>query len=170
MNKEKLKSLIPVIVLALLAVGSIIYSKIIEPKKSKEDSIEILTNYSDFYTVNSCLAIVSSYISSDNSDNLYLLLSDAYKKNNDITTSNVLSLFKDLKGSYTFRSSKMYYQIINDNVTKYFVKGYFQTDEVTEEIHEKELTYFIVYLDSKNGTYSIEPYTGEIFMEGDFNE
>lgn len=139
-----------------------------------ENKINIVTNYSNFYTVNSCLYRLITHVTSKDSESLILLLNDNYKKENNITKDSVLGLFSNIDTDSTFVSRKMYYEKINQNITKYYVKGYVEKNQLFdfEEIVQTNKTdmYFIVYLDSLNKTFSIELYDGKIFLEGDLDE
>ena len=87
-----------------------------------------------------------------------------------------MNYFQSIPTSSTFISKKMYYQDINDNITKYYVFGTIEENYLLEEVEYRELktqdAYFIVYLDTSNKTFSIEPYSKELFekLGGDNNE
>lgn len=59
----------------------------------------------------------------------------------------------------------MYEQLINSNVTKYYVYGYLRVDDMDFNYNDKIDYYIIVYLNSENDTFSILPYDGEIFLK-----
>jgi len=164
------KSKLIAIILVIITLIVVIVSNLTKNNESEKEKISIVTNYSNFYTVNSCLYRLTTYLSLDDSKNVILLLNEQYKKNNRITTDNVMDLFIDVEGDSTFISQKMYYSNINSNITKYYVKGYIEKnqlfdDEVINNLNKTDV-YFIVYLDSSNKTFSIEPYDGEIFIKG----
>ena len=170
-DKSKLTAIILVVVTILVVVLTYIFDKDKEIEKNK---IEIVTNYSNFYTVNSCLYRTITYITSQDKDSLLLILSDNYKNENKIDKNNVINLFDTIETDSTFVSKKMYYEKLNNNITKYYVYGHIEKnqivdDEFTNKSEYKEM-YFIVYLDSNNKTFSIEPYSGEIFIGGENNE
>ena len=173
-DKSKLTAIILVIATILVVLISFIFDN--KENKNQVSDISIVSNYSNFYTVNSCLYRTISYASSKDSESLFLVLDDNYKKENNITKENVLNLFNDIGEDYTFISKIMYYQEINDNITKYYVSGQAQLnqiydDSVTNKVPYNDM-YFIVYMDSSNKTFSIEPYTSELFLKlgGDNNE
>ena len=144
----------------------------------KEDvvkkDIRIVTNYSNFYTVNSCLYRTITYINSGDTESLLLVLTDQYKKDNNIDESNVLSIFANIENNSSFNPQKMYYENLNKNITKYYVYGYIEEDILTEDVEisnpNKKTAYFIVYLDTTKEIFSVEPYSGDIFLEGDADE
>lgn len=170
-DKSKLTALILAILAVIAIISSIITSNI---KENKDKEILIVTNPSNFYTVNSCLYRTITHISSQDYDNLLLLLNDNYKIENKITKDNVLSVFPKVNSSSTFVSEKMYYQELNSNIIKYYVMGYIDENRIYDgedlENIEKKYTYFIVYLDSKNEIFSVEPYNGEIFNKEGLDE
>ena len=163
------------IVLAVLAIIVIIISLVTGNDNKKNDSKPLMvTNASNFYTVNSCLYRTITYLAEKNKESLNLILSEQYKKENKIKEDNILNLFPNVEESSTFVSEKMYYEIITSNITKYYVKGYIQIDSKMDDeplkTKDYDSVYFIVYLNSTDKIFSIEPYEGEIFNEGDINE
>lgn len=167
-DKSKVTAIILVIVTIIVVFVS---NFILKNKEGNEEKINIVTNYSNFYTVNSCLYRTITYASSNDIDSLFLTLNDKYKKDNKITEENVLELFKDVESDSTFVSEKMYYTEINKNLLKYYVEGSIERNQISDDADTNKLeskkVYFIVYMDSKNKIFSIEPYDGQVFIEGD---
>lgn len=168
------KSKLVAIILAILAIIAIIVSLVSKEEVKKEKyKTEIVTNYSNFYTVDSCISRTINYISNKDNENLYLVINDDYKTKNNITKENVLDIFGEIKTNTSFVSRKMYSKKIDDNVTKYFVSGYIQENQLFDNSvvknQSKQYMYFVVYLDSSSKLFSVEPYSGKIF-EGDENE
>ena len=166
------KSSILVILVAVLAIVVVVLSSIFG-KKEEEPEIRIVTNYSDFYTVNSCLYRMVTYASSNDLNSLLLVLDKNYINENKIDITNVLSVFPSIDEDSTFVSKKMYYQILGNNITKYYVYGIIEDNSLYEDgsiINDnKEKSYFIVFMDKKNKTFSVEPYDGKIFNGGEAN-
>ena len=166
------KSKLTAIILVILTVVVVIVTFIIEQnkKEEKDNDISIVTNASNFYTVNSCLYRTITYISSEDEESLLFLLPEEYKEKNGIKQDNVLDLFFDVSETSTFVSQKMYYEILSNNLTKYYVQGYVQENEIMDDSlltkKDYDSVYFIVYLDSNENIFSIEPYDGKIFKEG----
>lgn len=162
--------------LGFLAIVVLIISLVSGNSDKQKDNFEtlIVTNASNFYTVNSCLYRTITYLASEDKESLMLLISDDYKKRNKVKEENVLDLFFDVEENSTFVSEKMYYQTITSEITKYYVKGHIETEKIMDDVPlEKknyESIYFIVYINSFDKLFSIEPYDGEIFIEGDANE
>lgn len=170
-DKSKLIAIILVVITILVVVLSSLYNK---DEKQEDSTKYIVTNYSDFYTVNSCLYRVITYIASENKSDMMLVLSEDYKKNNKVTEETILNLFPKIEEGSTFVSTKMFYQNIDGNIKKYYVQGYIEMNQLVNMNNssnlEKNNTYFIVYLDRENKIFSIEPYSGEIFMDGETDE
>ena len=173
-DKSKLTAIILVIITLVVVISSFIFDN----KNSVDETgkIKIVTNYSNFYTVNSCVYRAINYISSNNKENLLLILNDSYKKEKKINETNILNVFESIGENSTFVPKKMYYQEINENITKYYVYGNVQQNQIfddgyTNKLDYKEM-YLIVYLDTNNKTFSIEPYSKELFTNigGDNNE
>lgn len=171
-EKSKLTVIILIIVTIVVVIMSSLFGKQI--KKQEDDNIEIVTNYSNFYTVNSCLYRLVTYLHSDDKESIMLVLSDDYKNKNQVTNENVLNEFPNVDVDSTFVSNKMYYQKLKNNITKYYVRGYIEENQISDNFDTNKLNreevYFIVYLDTEQKIFSIEPYSGEIFMDGDDNE
>lgn len=159
------KSNLAVFALVIFTIFVVIISNI-EKEDIEKSKIKIVTNYSDFYTVNSCIQRVNYYISSNDRESLFFVLNDKYKKKNNIEKNSVISIFDEFDTLSTFSSRKMYYEKINDNVKKYYVMGEKKSDITLQTT----TAYFIIYLDTKNGLYSVEPYNGEVFIGGVANE
>lgn len=162
------------IILSISAVLVVVLSLIFNNKSTSSAEIKIVENYSDFYTVNSCLYRTITYISSQDKNTLLLILNNQYKKQNKIDEENVLTFFPKVESNSTFVSRKMYYQKLNSDLTKYYVYGYIQNDQFYEDAkidnRDNEDVYFIVYLDTNKKIFSVEPYSGEVFIGGDYNE
>ena len=147
-DKSKLLTILLVIVTIIVVAVNYIYNN--SKKEEENKDIKIVTNYSNFYTVNSCLYRVINYIYLGDEDSLLKLVSDEYKKNNKITKENVLNLFPKINNDSTFDSRKMYYEQINNNVMKFYVYGHikdnlFLDGDVVTKINYTE-SYFIVSL------------------------
>ena len=160
------------LVLVILVITVVILSIINQNKKNNTDNnISIVTNYNDFYTVDSCLYRTVTYLNTNDMDSLSLVLTDEYKKNNDI--NNIFNEYSNLPSDSTFASRKMYYEKVNNNITKYYVYGYALPNLFIENSNDymrgKVDLYFIVYIDSDNLTFSVEPYDGEIFIGGEID-
>ena len=170
-DKSKLIAIILVVITILVVVLTNIFNK---EKEETQTKIEIVTNYSNFYTVDSCLYRTITYVSSNDKESLLSILSSGYKKENNIDESNVLNLFDEIDENSIFVSKKMYFEQINENITKYYVYGQVKEnqildDELMTEDNYKE-KYFIVYLDTLNKTFAIEPYDGNLFIGGEIYE
>ena len=171
---KKDNSKIIAILLATLAIIVLIISFVFKKTEHQKEELTILKNPSKFFTVNSCIYRVTTYISRKETKNLLKVLDQSYKKKNKVNQDNVLDIFPKLEGDVTFVSKKMYYHEVNKNITKYYVQGIIKPNVIHDytkvEIENYNNVYYIVTLDSKNQLFSIEPYDGKIFMDGDKNE
>lgn len=172
---RKDKSNIIAIILVIITLFVVVITFIVNNSNKEEPKISIVTNYSDFYTVSSCIYRTFTHVSAKDSENLMLLLSDNYIKNNNVTNTNVLTHFIELGDNPSFLAKKMYYQNINDDVVKYYVMGIAYKNEIYDDdlVYKNDdgvKLYFIVYLDYNNSIFYIEPYDGNIFKVGETNE
>lgn len=159
-----------VIVTIVVLIASIVmnYTK----KEENKNDINIVTNYTNFYTVDSCANRFITSIITEDYDSLLKQLSRSYKKENSINKDNVLNIIGSIDAT-SYKSNKMYYEKINDNVTKYYVKGSLIKESLDENMNIVSNTlsdyYVIIYLNKNNDTFSVEPYDGKIFMSGDID-
>lgn len=165
MNNEEKSQKILAVVLVIILVMFGIYNLFF--KKSKEEKIDtktitVVKDNDRFYTVSSCVNKYLTYLSSNDVDNLYLLLNEGYIKENNITKENINDFIKPITDNLSFSPNKMFEQRLSKNVYKYYVKGYIRKDTFGQ-IGEKEIYYIIVIMDQSNLTFSIIPYNGEMF-------
>lgn len=172
--KEERKKLYLAIILPIITIIIVVISFTTRQSNDIKHDISILKQPSEFFTVNSCLYRTITYVSNKDTDSLLKVLSDTYKKKNKINANNVLKVFPSINGEATFVSKKMYYEKINNKIKKFYVKGIVKKNTIHDfsqvEKEENDYIYFIVTMDSKKQVFSIEPYDGEIFMDGDTNE
>jgi len=151
--------------LGILAVGLLIYS-IFFSNNNKKD-IEIVKSSSKFYTVSNCVYRYLTYVQSKSSDNVLLTLDKRYIEENNISKNNIFEKINVLEGNYNFEGRKMYQQKLNDDTIKYYVYGYLRKEVMNPSLAEDPIDYYvIVTLNTKNQTFSITPYDGEIFING----
>lgn len=171
-DKSKLTAIILIIVTIIVVILSTILNK--KEFQKEEEQINIVTNYSSFYTVNSCIYRLVTYLYSKDSNNLLLLLDDKYEEKNNINSENVLDEFPKVEFEPTFVSNKMYYETLTKDITKYYVKGYIEENQISDNFETEKSNrievYFIIYIDSSQKIFSVEPYSGDIFMDGELNE
>ena len=139
-------------------------------KEEKKEKIDIVTNYSNFYTVDSCLNRFVIFLSSKDEESILSILNDEYIKKEEIKKENVLDLFSEVKEGSNFVSKKMYYTKISENISKYYVYGSIEYNELQTTNNfksESNDVYFIVYIDKNKRLYSVEPYSGDIFNSGE---
>lgn len=127
-----------------------------------KESYNIVNNYNDFYTVNSCVYRYLTYLQSKNVDSLLKVLNEDFINSNGINESNIFNYLTFYEGNLNFSSKKMYEEKVNSNITKYYVYGYVEKD-VLDSFPEQIEAYFIVMLDEEEKIFSIQPYNGEIF-------
>ena len=172
MKKDRSKLL--AIFLVIVTIAVVVLSFMIKKENFEDSKIKIVTNPSEFFTVNSCIYRVTTYAFKKDTDSLIKVLDENYKKKNNINRENVLDKFLKLDEDSTFVSKKMYYKELNSNVKKYYVYGVIEENKIHDytEITNSNVEdmYFVVNIDSKQKIFSIEPYSGELFMDGEKNE
>lgn len=158
------------LIAALLAIAAVIVVclSIFNKGNDNQGKVKplIVDNYSDFYTVNSCIYRTITYISDKSIEDLLLVISDKYKKENKVTEENVLDFLPKVGQASTFVSKKMYYEYLKNGLEKYYVYGKIESDDMNGTGSAFD-SYFIVYLDRNSNLFSLEPYNGDIFAGGD---
>ena len=169
--REKLwknRKILFIIIFGFLAIIVLLISFFGE--SNVDNKIKIVKSSSKFYTVSGCVNRYLNYLYSEDVDSLLILIDKSYKNNNNINKNNFFDKIGKLDNLYTFEARKIYEQVINDNITKYYVKGYLLEEGINSNLSVKSDYYLIVNLDTKNSTYSIIPYDGELFLNGGKNE
>lgn len=163
-NEEKNKKILAVVLVIILVVFGIynLFFKKGKEEKIDTETIAVVKDNDRFYTVSSCVSKYLTYLSSSDTNNLYLLLNENYKKENNITKDNIYNYIGNIEGNISFNPRKMFEQRLSKNIYKYYVKGYIQKDTF-DQIGEKEIYYIIVIMNQSNLTFSIMPYNGEMF-------
>ena len=117
--------------------------------------VKYVENPTMFFTVENCVNKYVSLITAQDSEALYNVIDDKYKKENDITMDNVLQVNKYLNGNYSFIATKM----LEDKAEKYkyYVKGYLVEETMNDDnFSNTKIEYNLtVKLDVKNYTYSV---------------
>ena len=160
------------IIFGLLIVLLLFVTNFYNNKNNKEDTIQkteknkikILSNYDEFFTINSCVYKYISYLQSKDYNSVLKILNSDYKKNNNITESNIENFVENLDGKYSFSTKKIYYEVIDNNYTRYYVYGYLSKDMI-DVYGEKEDRYYIILFDTKNQLFSLTPYNEVGFKE-----
>ena len=131
MKRNTNKIFFPLLILMiLLIIATIIYNL----KNSKQDTVItnnnnyiLLSDYSKFFTVNSCVYRFIVYLQKEDYEKVFEILNTDFVDSNNVNTSNVKTYFPNLNdGNYTFVSKKIYYEKENNNIIKYYVYGYIQ--------------------------------------------
>lgn len=162
-RNEKILAIVIVIAVLILGVYKLFFEKddIVEEKIDTE-TISVVEDNSKFYTVSSCVSKYINYLSYEDTENLLILLSNNYKQNNSINSTNIYNYISILNNPSTFEPKKMFQQRISKSIYKYYVSGYLQ-EETLDSISMKQEYYIIVIMDEKNMTFEIEPYDGSLF-------
>ncbi len=162
-RNEKILTIVIVVAVLSLGIYKLFFEKndIVEEKIDTE-TISVVKDNSKFYTVSSCVSKYISYLSYEEIDNVLTLLSNNYKKNNSIDSSNIYNYISMLNAPSSFEPKKMLEQRLSKSIYKYYVSGYLQ-EETLDSTSMKQEYYVIVIMDEKNMTFEIEPYDGSLF-------
>ena len=160
-----------IIILIILVIISLIIYKL-NNKEEKEpvisNKIQMLTNYSKFFTIDSSINKLIVFLENKDTDSILKVLDDEYKNTNNI--NNVYDFFPKLNDCiYTFVSKEMYIKNTNNNIEKYYVKGTLNKEEMDENSVFVGEYYFIIKLDTDKRVFSLIPIDKEEY-EGVINE
>ena len=162
-RNKKVLAIVIVITVLLLGIYKIFFEKnVFEEEKIDTKTISVLKDNSRFFTVSSCVSKYIRYLSSNDTENLLVLLSNEYKEKSSINSSNIYSFVGTLTGNKTFSAKKMFQQRISKTIYKYYVYGFLE-ENLMDSVSAKEPYYLIVILDESNMTFAIEPYDGSMF-------
>lgn len=162
-RNKKIFAVVLVVAVVFLGIYKLFFEKtIVEEEKIDTETISIVKNNNRFYTVSSCISKYLNYLTTKDTDNLLILLSEDFKTKNSVTSENIYSFIGALDGTKTFSAKKMYEQRVTKSVYRYYVYGYIE-EEGINFISNKQEYYLIVLLDEKNMVFAIEPYDGSIF-------
>ena len=162
---KKYKDYIVIIVILLLIFVSISVLFNIDKKRDNVDKnvYVIEQDYSNFFTVNSCINKYIQFLVSKDTNSLLKVIDKKYITDNNLNESNVINSLGELNGIYNFLSKEMYKQN-KDDIEEYYVKGILQ-EEGMESILSTTEQYYKLYLYEKNMTYSITPISANKYRE-----
>lgn len=166
MNEDKNQKLLAVIiVIAVICLGvyKMFFAK--EKKSYIDTSIKIVEDINEFYTVSSCVDKFFLYFNANDTENILILLSKEYKKENNIDSNNLYNHIEKFDAYYNFVPKKIYVQQIDKHRYKYYVSGLKQIELEGAVFTYTDVSdyYIVVILDKANTTFAIEPYDGESF-------
>lgn len=117
--------------------------------------ILLVDSQSQYYSIIACLENYYNNILEGNNQKLYDILAVKYIEDNEITQENVIgkSNVENLVNA-NYNINEMYKQE-TDNIYKYYINGYLRDTNIN--------TYFIVFVDMNNATYSIYPIDKEYY-------
>ena len=170
MNKEvsNKKYLMIFIFILLFAFSMLLYNSRFNNKKEEEviekNKVELLNDYSRFFTINSCIYRYITYLQSKNIDSVVKVLDEEFKANNNINNDNVFDKVENLNGNYSFVSKKIYYEELDEYNFKYYVYGYI-VEDIMDDYGKKFDRYYIVNFDTNKNVFSITPYNETDFKE-----
>lgn len=164
MNEEKNQKVLAIVL--VIAVIVLFGYKLFFNKNNKNnidtETIELVKDNNKFFTVAGCIDKYLINLSSDNTENVLILLDEMYKKNNNINSNNLYSFIKKIDNYYGFITKKMYVQRESKSKYKYYVYGLIEKG-IEDSYKNYDDYYVIVTLDESNLTFSVQPYDGEMF-------
>jgi hypothetical protein len=146
-----------ILILILVFAGK----KIQDMKKDPVDkSYYIVKDYNRYYTVSNILDKYYTALSNKNYDAVYKMLSDDYKKNNDINESNVQTKIKIYDIRTTYQGALMCNKRLGKGHTSYYVSG---SVVGTNQYKVFDDVYYEVMLDESTMTFTISEIDASTF-------
>lgn len=184
MEKLQRKVLVTIIIMVILAIiciiALLIYLNLEKQRTTSEQVLEnnevgntfyeideieanteirLVDSQSQYYSVIGCIENYYKEILDGNNQKLYDILDIRYVQNNSITQENVIE--KSNFGSFTnteYMVKEMYTQEKED-MYNYYIQGYLKEHGTSTS------TYFVVFVDIYNATYSIYPINYEFYND-----
>jgi len=161
MNKEKLKKIIVILFVLLIAFFSMtIITKIKKGKgldgnneeASKKIEITSVKTHKEYYTVSNIVATYYGYIAENNEDAISNIVNKDYLTNNSI--EKIDSEFP------VFNTDEMFVQKNDNNLDIYYVYG--NVKEYLDSTESKDV-YFEIFVDNVNYAFEILPINKEVY-------
>lgn len=123
-------------------------------------TIEPVNDYNNYYTVNNAIVMYFNYIYEKNSEAICDILEEEYQNNHNITPENVLEQVVTIEDEHFSFDIEEAYNKESYQTPTYCIYGQLNLlDSQTSTDY-----YFIVYTDTGNMTYIIEPITKEQYQ------
>ncbi len=167
-RKNKIISISLIIALILLlCILLLIERKNYQNNLKQSNRGSIVKDASVFYTVDRCANKYINLIADGNSKDLMTVMNKDYIKDYNLNTNNIISKidvrnFQD--ASVSFKTKKMYQEIVSENLTKYYLYGEVYRDGI-DDIQKICDYYLIVSINADTLVFDITPYDGKIFKE-----
>lgn len=168
-NKKKILTII-FIILAVIAVLAISLSILFKDNEEQPTNPSVPVNpdngentktynvflkeLEDLTLYNSINATMNSLYSNIHNISITIFQND-YRKNNNITSANISSLFTNSSSDLSFRVKETYYGNQNHNYCFIFT-GYTYLSGIDDLPKIDEFKYFIIHLNTNTNTYNIE--------------
>lgn len=127
-----------------------------EVSKAPEVKVKILNDYNRFFTIDSCIFKYINYNQNKDIDNLLKILNKDYINTNSISSDNIFNYIENLEGMNSFKTKKVYYMNLKEDLIEYYVYGVIKKEEM-DSIGEKKDRYFTLTFNISNQTFDIRP-------------
>lgn len=158
-QKNTIEITVGIIILILFFAFRLI-SNYISAKNAAEFSKEVhlVTDNSRYYTVIGCIDKYLSTVESGNQNDILLTLNDEYKREYNITSSNLKNFIPKLeKGNiYSYTGEEMYEKRISKNVVLYYIHGKIKEQQFEGDTVKTEYDLTVILYEDKF-LFSIRP-------------
>lgn len=162
-----LKQLLIILAAILLILG--IISIVKKAKNNNDDSektskLEVVSDYSTFFTVENCINKYINALSNHNGEDAFNLLTNEYKNLTSINQDNIDDKLVYLDGNYIFESQREFVKKVGSNIKEYYVYGLLKEDILGEYDAGKD-AYYQVIIENDSYTFTLRPYTIEEYRK-----
>lgn len=158
MNKSNFKTLIFLfIIFLIIGIFLFIFSNNYKSKDKKTEYKEIIlvNDPSTFFSVTLNINKFSQYISDNDKVSAYNILDKDFAIKNNITIDNIIDIYGQSNANMTFTAKEMY--VISENeLYKYYVKGYLKKEQMDVFAKIESEVYYILNYDINNRVFSLE--------------
>ena len=154
-KSKKVQTLLVIVFIILMIILVLLLND--RQNKQKENNYVIVNNASTFFTIASCANRYIEYVASKNIDNIKLVLNKNYSAEEAMS-----ELDNTDDASYYLKPKKIYQAKMSKNNIKYYIYGLLRK-EIMDDIDVGTPYYLIVDINTKDYTFSITPYNGEVF-------
>lgn len=154
-------------ILGVVIISGLLIFKLVAPDSfdrlfklgEYDKKYKLVQDRTRYYTVSNSLIKYYEYSSNKDSQAVFDILNDNYKKNNNINSSSDIK-FKEDQTNLTFNSRLMCQKKIKKGVYSFYVSGFESNPNVSGRLN---VAYYEVVLDDNNYLFSVQPIDEKTF-------
>lgn len=164
-NNQKKLIIIIIVILIITSLFAVYLSLTInnsepiieEPLPSvDDDTASILKTENMYFAIQNVINNYYMYISNRDNKNVYAVLDDKYKNDNNLTMNNIANILNNNYQGVTYEAKEIYSKKLN-NHRYYFVNGYLFNQSISGDIYGYEKSVAILVIVNSSNHYVIRP-------------